>query len=342
MLNWVGIVSFGLLGVLSFFSVLVMNMHFVSVNSDQTALVRKSVQFKTTSKSYSVLNDAKDGETGYASSTSNRSVTSSNTNTNDGVTAYPVIGTGFGTSTASSTSSHNLNFATSSLSIKNSPSVPPQNILKGSFAVIGGFKTNLQGGPVIVNNLRLRIRITGKGGTLSDLSVISLYDSLGKLISENAGYISDQIVFNNSFTVSSTTDYVVKANIGNKFQEKQTITLSANLYKDDVLLTDYKSGRALSVPKNNVTFSTMAIISSTTTSGLSAWQRLKNLLFTSSSTPLVNSIATTSVSTSTSWNIPFQQSTTTPYTSATSTLATSTKLIPGSVATTTASSSKPR
>ncbi len=171
---------------------------------------------------------------------------------------------------------------TPSISFQNSILVPNQNVFVGTTTTIGGFTAIIQGGPFSVNNLNFKVNITGRGGSVNDLSNIELYTSSGVLVSNDANPMDNQIIFNDQFIISTSTSYVIKATLDPNFRSSQKIKLSTNFYKNDVVVRDLNTGRELPASKNNITLSEMTVVNPSASNGQSLWQKFWGLFLPSS------------------------------------------------------------
>lgn len=167
-----------------------------------------------------------------------------------------------------------------SLSFKTSPLAPPQTIATGTQVALGAFTSTLKGGPITIKKLPFTVTIGNAGNTwsLDNLSNIELKTDKGVLVSKGVKSSTDEIVFSDGFTISTTTDYIIRATLNSNFKAGQTITLSSNLYKQDAVFTTTKDDKLVTPPKSDLKLSTMTV-AGTTTKSKSMWQNFYEYFF---------------------------------------------------------------
>lgn len=151
-----------------------------------------------------------------------------------------------------------------SISLQPIPLNPPRNtIFVGKGMTLGKFTAAPEGEPISVKNLHFKADITRGGlfnfvrGSLNDISDIGLYDNKNALIAKGA-IDPTGILFKDSFAISSTTDYTIRATLGYRFKQNQTITLSTD-FKDGVTFVGTQSNKAILAPTTALILSKMTV-----------------------------------------------------------------------------------
>ncbi|MES2087900.1 MAG: hypothetical protein V4467_02815 [Patescibacteria group bacterium] len=154
----------------------------------------------------------------------------------------------------------NNNTVNPSLSFKNSSRVPSQVIVLNKQVPLGGFTATLKGLPVTVKKLPFTLTNKGteKEWSKFDISNIELRDKNGIVVSKGLKSATEnEIVFNNSFTIASTSDYAIFATIKSDFK---TVTLSANFSKNGAVFIEAQTGKTVESPKTDLILSTMTAL----------------------------------------------------------------------------------
>lgn len=154
----------------------------------------------------------------------------------------------------------------SSIFFKTISITPPRNtIAVGKGMTLGKFTATAEGESISVKNLHFKADITRgamfrfRYGSLQDITDIGLYDGSGKLVSKGVKDASG-IVFADAFTISSTTDYTVRATLGSRFKQNQTIQLSTD-FKDGIIFTFTQTNKVIPIPTTPLTLSKMTVSS---------------------------------------------------------------------------------